>query len=234
MSGLAGRGILAVDTSGARAIVAVDGPAGPVVRRSDADRPHGGVLLALVDEALAAGGLTAATVRAVGVVTGPGSFTGLRVGLSFAKALAWSGALPIVGVDAPAVARRAVASVVGTGALEAAVVRTAGARDHYCSLPDAAASIVPPGSDPAVAAAGRPIIALGGALPEAGASLGLAGHPPAELGRIAEDGGGTALLALVRERLAAGALDDAATLEPVYVAPPRGVATPVGAWEPTL
>jgi tRNA threonylcarbamoyladenosine biosynthesis protein TsaB len=43
-------------------------------------------------------GITMNDIRAVGVAIGPGSFTSLRVGLSFAKGLVLARAIPIIGV----------------------------------------------------------------------------------------------------------------------------------------
>lgn len=43
-------------------------------------------------------GLVASELRALGVAIGPGSFTSLRVGLSFAKGLAMSRGLPLIGI----------------------------------------------------------------------------------------------------------------------------------------
>jgi tRNA threonylcarbamoyladenosine biosynthesis protein TsaB len=60
---------------------------------------HGEKLPELVDELLDAAQLKLNQLAAVAVGRGPGSFTGLRIGLAYAKGLAWAGALPIVGVD---------------------------------------------------------------------------------------------------------------------------------------
>jgi tRNA threonylcarbamoyladenosine biosynthesis protein TsaB len=43
-------------------------------------------------------GATVREIQAVGVAIGPGSFTGLRIGLAFAKGLALSNRIPIVGI----------------------------------------------------------------------------------------------------------------------------------------
>jgi tRNA threonylcarbamoyladenosine biosynthesis protein TsaB len=63
-------------------------------------RGHQERLAPLVAEALAASGADLAAVGRIGVTTGPGSFTGLRVGLAFAKGLAIARGVPCVGVSA--------------------------------------------------------------------------------------------------------------------------------------
>ena len=59
---------------------------------------HAGQLPELVNRALAEAGVGLDEVDGLAVSVGPGSFTGLRVGLSFAKGLAFSGDCPLVGV----------------------------------------------------------------------------------------------------------------------------------------
>jgi len=54
--------------------------------------------LALIDEALA--GQPLHDLAGIAVVTGPGRFTGLRIALSYAKALAFAARLPLVGISA--------------------------------------------------------------------------------------------------------------------------------------
>ncbi len=51
-----------------------------------------------VERALALTGISAADVQAVAAALGPGSFTGLRIGLAFAKGLALARRIPLVGV----------------------------------------------------------------------------------------------------------------------------------------
>jgi tRNA threonylcarbamoyladenosine biosynthesis protein TsaB len=63
-----------------------------------AGRTHGARILEQMDAALEAAGLDLASVDAFAVANGPGSFTGLRVGMATAKSLAWSCGRPIVGV----------------------------------------------------------------------------------------------------------------------------------------
>ena len=51
-----------------------------------------------VDEILGAAGLTLGEVGAIAVGTGPGSFTGLRIGLSYAKGIAMASGCALVGI----------------------------------------------------------------------------------------------------------------------------------------
>jgi tRNA threonylcarbamoyladenosine biosynthesis protein TsaB len=53
----------------------------------------------LVRRSLSEAGTSLRDLDAVAVSVGPGSFTGLRVGLSFAKGIAYSAGLPLVGVE---------------------------------------------------------------------------------------------------------------------------------------
>jgi tRNA threonylcarbamoyladenosine biosynthesis protein TsaB len=56
-------------------------------------------LLPLIDRSLQDAGLTLGQVEGLAVAAGPGSFTGLRIGLSTAKGLAVAGDQPLVGVS---------------------------------------------------------------------------------------------------------------------------------------
>jgi tRNA threonylcarbamoyladenosine biosynthesis protein TsaB len=91
--------ILAIDTATWRCTVALlsDG----VVLAERAERTssnHAGTLPRLVDETLLAAGERLHRDDAIAVTIGPGSFTGLRIALSFAKGLAFAGGYRLVGV----------------------------------------------------------------------------------------------------------------------------------------
>jgi tRNA threonylcarbamoyladenosine biosynthesis protein TsaB len=60
---------------------------------------HSKHVLGLIDSALALSGVTLETVDAYAVTTGPGSFTGLRIGLSVIKGMALGGKKPVVGIS---------------------------------------------------------------------------------------------------------------------------------------
>src|SRR5512136_113412 len=51
-----------------------------------------------IDEALQRCGLSASVLQALGVAIGPGSFTGVRIGLALAKGMALAQHLPLVGI----------------------------------------------------------------------------------------------------------------------------------------
>lgn len=60
--------------------------------------PHGVGLPGAVNEVLHAANVSFSALSAIAVAIGPGSFTGLRVGLSYAKAIAAAAKMEIVGV----------------------------------------------------------------------------------------------------------------------------------------
>lgn len=91
--------LLALDTSEAsRAAIGIVRPDGTVYETeevSESGQEHG--LLAAVSGALAHCGLEPSALECVACGMGPGSFTGLRVGLSVARTLAWSLGTRILG-----------------------------------------------------------------------------------------------------------------------------------------
>jgi tRNA threonylcarbamoyladenosine biosynthesis protein TsaB len=96
--------ILGIDTATAGTAVAVWAPDGPAIERRDDPPPgarpaHAGMLLVLVEEALAAAGAGWDDVERIAVGVGPGSFTGLRLGIATARGLAQARDLPLVGVS---------------------------------------------------------------------------------------------------------------------------------------
>lgn len=62
-------------------------------------RGHAEVLIDMIDEALGQLDLSYQDLTRIGVTTGPGSFTGVRVGLSAARGLALALDIPVVGVS---------------------------------------------------------------------------------------------------------------------------------------
>jgi len=91
--------VLSLDTATARTTVAVVSSSGDVLAEAshlDARR-HAEVLPRLVREVLTAAGTTPAQLDLIAVGVGPGPFTGLRVGVTFARATAHALGIPAVG-----------------------------------------------------------------------------------------------------------------------------------------
>ena len=93
--------LLAVDTSGPVAGVAVlrDGEVayeGAAVNRLT----HSVNLMPMIEEALGRAGLDVSDIDYYASVTGPGSFTGVRIGVSAVKGMAHGANKPCIGVDA--------------------------------------------------------------------------------------------------------------------------------------
>jgi tRNA threonylcarbamoyladenosine biosynthesis protein TsaB len=92
--------ILGFDTATAATSVAVWAPAGPARELRDdpppGERPnHASRLLPLVEQVVGAWD----AVQRIAVGVGPGGFTGLRIGIATARALAQANDLPLVGVS---------------------------------------------------------------------------------------------------------------------------------------
>ena len=60
---------------------------------------HSQTLMVMAQDALKSCGLTPGDVEAVAVAAGPGSFTGVRIGVAAAKGFAWGGEIPCCGVS---------------------------------------------------------------------------------------------------------------------------------------
>jgi len=101
--------LLAIDTSTLVASAAVvDGATVLSQRQSDVSS-HSDNLLVIIDEVLAEAGVKLAELDAIAIGLGPGSFTGLRIGMSSAKGLAYACGKPLYGVSSLAALAMALA-----------------------------------------------------------------------------------------------------------------------------
>jgi tRNA threonylcarbamoyladenosine biosynthesis protein TsaB len=92
------RPVLGLDTStsiASLALIAGGRVAGSLQRPATS---HGAALPGALDELLRAANVSIRDVGAIAVGTGPGSFTGLRIGLSYAKGIAMASGCALVGV----------------------------------------------------------------------------------------------------------------------------------------
>lgn len=101
--------ILAIDTSthyGALGIGLPDGRTWTTV--TDPEQKHGRSLVPAIGKLLEQAGLAVGDLDAIAVGLGPGSYTGLRIGLTVAKTLVYATGKPLVGLDSlEAIARAA-------------------------------------------------------------------------------------------------------------------------------
>lgn len=67
--------------------------------RIDEARSHGSLLVSKVDEALMSAGLQKSDLDIIAVNRGPGSYTGLRIGVSAAETIGLALEIPVIGVD---------------------------------------------------------------------------------------------------------------------------------------
>lgn len=100
---------LALDTSGDRSAVGLRGRDGSLFEaETDASRKHGRDLLPCIRDLLRSAGVRPAELGLIGVGLGPGSYTGLRIGLTAARTLAYAAGARLVGFDSlEAIARNA-------------------------------------------------------------------------------------------------------------------------------
>ncbi len=110
--------ILAMDTATSGCSVALWQDGGIPARRAAAmARGQSEALLPMIAEVLGEAQITATDCDLIAVTRGPGAFTGLRIGLATARAMALAAGLPCLGVDTTDVVARGVAAEAITGEL---------------------------------------------------------------------------------------------------------------------
>jgi tRNA threonylcarbamoyl adenosine modification protein YeaZ len=210
----AGGPLLVVDTATTVAVVALGTPGGALVEARDwvAGYRHGEELLTRIEGLLRDHGLAPGDLGGLIVGTGPGAFTGLRVGIATVKGLAYALGLPVAGRSTGESLLAAAVEAAGTN--HVALIQPAGPSDLVLSRADQVPRIVVGGAE------------LGLEPGERLAAVDLGGRAPDEAVTL----GDTARAGLARRLLSAGALtlqdgggDDLARLVPEYVTLPRGV-----------
>jgi tRNA threonylcarbamoyl adenosine modification protein YeaZ len=91
--------ILGIDTSAAQCAVALVGAGAPVAERIAMDRDHADHLFPMIDSVLGRAGASYRDLTRVAVCTGPGSFTGVRIGVAAARGIALGRAIPAIGIN---------------------------------------------------------------------------------------------------------------------------------------
>jgi tRNA threonylcarbamoyladenosine biosynthesis protein TsaB len=92
--------VICIETATNLCSVALCSSSGVIsLRESNDIRSHASALTVYIDEIMKENGLRAKELEAVAVGKGPGSYTGLRIGVSVAKGIAYAASLPLVAVD---------------------------------------------------------------------------------------------------------------------------------------
>ena len=206
--------LLAIDTATTRVVVATGTPDGIAdgITTWAAGYRHGETLLATIGRFLGEQNIRRSRLVGIVVGTGPGAFTGLRVGIATAKGLAHGLGIPLVGVSTAQALLAAARSIPGAG--ESVLLLPAGPSDRILVRREASPVLVPGGQEPELGPT------------ETLVALDLDGRAPAdalELGEVARAGLGAELVRQGAARLRAGDTDDLARLVPDYVTLPRGV-----------
>jgi tRNA threonylcarbamoyl adenosine modification protein YeaZ len=213
--------ILAFDTATSRAIVAVGTPAGALEGSTSwlVGYRHGESLLPTIERFLGEQGLARSGLVGIVAGTGPGAFTGLRVGLATAKGLSHGLGIPLVGIPTAT----ALLHAAGPGTV---LLQPAGPRDRVVGRRGLAPQLLRGDAEPDLLE-GESLVAVD--------LEGRADEPALALGAVAWAGLAGALIELGAERLRALAdatpddrRADLETLVPEYVTLPRGVAASSG------
>jgi len=218
--------VLGIETGGPRADLALVNAGAVLAEASHPVLSHGAELPEAVGRLLAGAGLTPKGVRAIAVGIGPGSFTGLRIGLSYAKGLNLATGCALVGI--PSLDSLALAGATAAAAQKGRLV---------CPVLDARkgevyAALYRTTSDGLEKLSDDLVVTLANLVSHFGSDVVLVGDAKAvEACTLAARAGahasclelselplrGRAVAALGAARVAAGAADNAFVMEPLYV-----------------
>ncbi len=92
--------IICLETATNLCSVALCDNAGVIsLRESDESKSHASLLTVFIEEILKEHGMRARDLEAVAVSKGPGSYTGLRIGVSVAKGISYGASIPLIGIE---------------------------------------------------------------------------------------------------------------------------------------
>lgn len=92
--------ILCIETATSVCSVALCDRNGVVaMKESEEGRSHASLLTVFIEDLLKSSGIGTGDLEAIAVSKGPGSYTGLRIGVSVAKGIAYASNIPLIGVE---------------------------------------------------------------------------------------------------------------------------------------
>jgi tRNA threonylcarbamoyl adenosine modification protein YeaZ len=202
--------ILAIDTATTRIVIATGSPNGVAdgISTWPAGYRHGETLLPSIGRFLGEQNIRRSRLAGIIVGTGPGAFTGLRVGMATAKGIAHGLGIPLVGVSTGE------ALLAASGVSRAVLLLPAGPSDRLVVRHGQRPEPLPAGEEPALED-GETLVAID-----------LEERAPAdalERGEEARQRLGHELIRLGADRLRAAGPPELETLVPEYVTLPRGV-----------
>ena len=202
--------ILAIDTATTQVVIATGSPSGVAdgISTWTAGYRHGETLLPSIGRFLGEQNLRRSRLAGIVVGTGPGAFTGLRVGLATAKGIAHGLGIPLAGVSTGE------ALLAASGVARPVLLLPAGPSDRLVVRPGEAAVPLPAGEEPEIRD-GETLIALD---LEGRAAADALKHGDAARARLGHE-----LIRLGAERLREASPNELETLVPDYVTLPRGV-----------
>ena len=216
--------ILAMDTSTRAQSLALVEDDRVVARKVTTTPNHATTLLRNIDDLMSGAGWKPADLRLVAVGLGPGTFTGLRVGLANAKAIARSAGAAIVGVDSMEALASPIAALVDGVVVTIADARRGEvylakyrARDGAVTTVAGAEAMLPERARESIAAESGPLVLVGTGL-RAFAELTRWERPDVRVLSSAWDAPSSVSIAILARRLLEyRGPDDLAALEPNYV-----------------
>jgi len=202
--------ILAIDTATTRVVIATGSPDGVAdgISTWAAGYRHGETLLPSIGRFLGEQNIRRSRLAGIVVGSGPGAFTGLRVGIATAKGMAHGLGIPLAGVST------AEALLAASGVDRPVLLLPAGPSDRLVVRRGEGPVPLPAGQEPDIRD-GETLVALD-----------LEDRAPAdalERGEVAHARLGRELLRLGAARLHAAGQNELETLVPDYVTLPRGV-----------
>ena len=132
--------ILALETTGKYGSAAVINSAGEVFCSGSANEMnHLRDVITISDEAITAAGITKKDITHVAASIGPGSFTGIRIGVTTARTLGQALDIPCIGVSSlRAMGERVLSKAIASGALYVAAIINARRHQTYAGVWEAA------------------------------------------------------------------------------------------------
>src|SRR6185295_510845 len=147
--------ILAIDTATTRIVIATGSPSGIAdgISTWPAGYRHGETLLPSIGRFLREQNIRRSRLTGIVVGTGPGAFTGLRVGIATAKGLAHGLGIPLVGVPTAEALIAAAGEASGHDPARIVLLQPAGPADRVVSRADAAPVLLRGDAEPDLGAA---------------------------------------------------------------------------------